>query len=1466
MQLHHSIANETLTAFSTSHPSVASASVFAVEVNTARTVAKLLLHPSHITGCNHCASVGSELAQDSLPFALRLPREIEFMGRCDASVQLPLIIIYAHLVSAEFGEWLKKTVDEMEQCTRRFALRFWIPADENVEGREDGPVLQGYATHVALKSTEYKVVDDRVFSTRLFPDCPYGFAKCEQTRAGRLEDDFAWREVRKDDETPLTYSGAKMMKFIRDNSKGDLGKALGVLRMVAEDGPSLLRSERFLGFKTPSGDETKAMLREVRQFREKVGDSDYLFINGHALDLYSVSQNIGQLFRCLSVATVAAMNRDVIRSKLGTTTGHELNTEDVTAVKNSLRVDLGFGKKVQSSLVWFNDIYNDNRYKTWPLLNMSNVNDVTKFQSMIEKRGKLGKRPGTEHLQLAKVKSHHLSLVVVLDPGDAQQFAYTSIPQMIVRSDLPIHIGLILVPNGRVSSLVAASFYYFLRMKGRKTCASFLQMVQQVLQYIGGGFQQVPLSEQIVELAFQQIALKLDGPYATAADVLERDEEIKVVLHEAQSFARERELFSRANDLEQMTNDEDLMRFSLLGILNGIVLKDISSDVIPVALAEQARIAKFLEPNSVKTEQNGEEWEAASDFEQWVARDTRLIVVEGLSREMKKGDQRLSRFKSDDDERRLSGTTLFHLREEMKSILYFGSKAGGNDTSHCVTVWMAGTEPEDESFKEMTALIQELAISEFSSRTKARFAVLEPGTMLHSSVVEIASSETSSQTLYLAINGRILPASEVKCIDDLKVEIATEFERALLLSRSPGDIHIIEGSLAEDTKKACKSDILGGTARGLHVSYSEMLKAASESNISMFSFRNSDKDSHETPFVEVYAVVSPMEKNAFIPSAVLTALHEAYSFGHFAMTVLMVPTATEVEDQVEHPSVFSKFVMETKPRFEDHFQMRISSSGVFSRLPQQKVLTVSVEPPRAWFVASYATNYDMDNVVLMNLPEEVENLHVEYELRNLIVEGSCVDEEENPPQGLKLILENDAGISVDTLVMSNLGYFQLKAPTPGRWILRLATGASSEVFSLKVMEMYTGFVKTMYKADSTGRVPILVESLSGAGGILLRVERNPGMAGKSVLDPDVTPKPTPHGTITNRLREKITSFYKRKAEESLGKSIPPSHSDVKKIHIFSVASGHLYERFLKIMMSSVTKHSSRPVKFWLLENYLSPSFKKMLPLFAKKLGCEVGTVTYKWPGWLRSQTEKQRIIWAYKILFLDVLFPLDVGRIVFVDSDQVIRGDLAELMDIDLQGAPYGYVPFCDSRKEVEGYRFWKQGFWKDTLQGAKYRISALYVVDLNRFRETAAGDTLRLIYQSLSADPNSLSNLDQDLPNYASVSPMGGNAVPIFDLPAEWLWCESWCDDESKKTAKAIDLCNNPMTKEPKLQSAKRIISEWVDYDDFASHLTDEIYQQLASNDSNGERDDVQNTTTCRPEENCEPPTDFDDSEKIEL
>merc|ERR1739838_1109895 len=133
-------------------------------------------------------------------------------------------------------------------------------------------------------------------------------------------------------------------------------------------------------------------------------------------------------------------------------------------------------------------------------------------------------------------------------------------------------------------------------------------------------------------------------------------------------------------------------------------------------------------------------------------------------------------------------------------------------------------------------------------------------------------------------------------------------------------------------------------------------------------------------------------------------------------------------------------------------------------------------------------------------------------------------------------------------------------------------------------------------------------------------------------------------------------------------------------------------------------------------------------VLAKENGFQYELVQYKWPRWLNQQTEKQRTMWGYKILFLDVLFPLDVDKIIFVDADQIVRADLKELKDLDLEGNPYGYTPFCDDRTEMNGFRFWRSGYWASHLGHRKYHISALYVVD-----------------QGLSQDPNSLANLDQD-------------------------------------------------------------------------------------------------------------------------
>ncbi|XP_004704006.2 UDP-glucose:glycoprotein glucosyltransferase 1 [Echinops telfairi] len=447
---------------------------------------------------------------------------------------------------------------------------------------------------------------------------------------------------------------------------------------------------------------------------------------------------------------------------------------------------------------------------------------------------------------------------------------------------------------------------------------------------------------------------------------------------------------------------------------------------------------------------------------------------------------------------------------------------------------------------------------------------------------------------------------------------------------------------------------------------------------------------------------------------------------------------------------FYRYVLEPEISFTSDNSFAKGPIAKFLDMPQSPLFTLNLNTPESWMVESVRTPYDLDNIYL----EEVESIvTAEYELEYLLLEGHCYDiTTGQPPRGLQFTLGTSANpVIVDTIVMANLGYFQLKA-NPGAWILRLRKGRSEDIYRI-------------YSHDGTDSPPdadeVVVVLNNFKGKIIkVKVQKKADMVNEDLLS---------DGTSENE-----SGFWDSfKWGFSGGQKTEEVKQDKDNIiNIFSVASGHLYERFLRIMMLSVLKNTKTPVKFWFLKNYLSPTFKEFIPYMANEYNFHYELVQYKWPRWLHQQTEKQRIIWGYKILFLDVLFPLVVDKFLFVDADQIVRTDLKELRDFNLDGAPYGYTPFCESRREMDGYRFWKSGYWASHLAGRKYHIRLL------------------------------------DLPNNMI------HQVPIKSLPQEWLWCETWCDDASKKKAKTIDLCNNPMTKEPKLEAAMRIVPEWQDYD----------------------------------------------------
>ena len=207
-----------------------------------------------------------------------------------------------------------------------------------------------------------------------------------------------------------------------------------------------------------------------------------------------------------------------------------------------------------------------------------------------------------------------------------------------------------------------------------------------------------------------------------------------------------------------------------------------------------------------------------------------------------------------------------------------------------------------------------------------------------------------------------------------------------------------------------------------------------------------------------------------------------------------------------------------------------------------------------------------------------------FELVNILLEGHCFDEVTgNPPRGLQYILGTKNRPNLyDTIVMANLGYFQLKA-NPGAWTLRLREGKSIDLYEIK-SSLETESNSLTHNNLPDEQVNVLVDSFMGRT-VRIRVAKRAGMESKNLLTDDAQAEAAQANTGSESDGEDSKSLW-----SSIKSSLSGGEKH-DKINIFSLASGHLYERFMRIMILSVVKNTKNSVKFWLLDNYLSPQFR-----------------------------------------------------------------------------------------------------------------------------------------------------------------------------------------------------------------------------------------------------------------------------------
>nr|XP_023674332.1 UDP-glucose:glycoprotein glucosyltransferase 1 isoform X2 [Paramormyrops kingsleyae] len=1317
----------------------------------------------------------------------------------------PVVILYAQMGSREFPRLHQLFVSKANKGEVTYVLRHFMPNPSSSK-----VFLSGYGVELAIKNQEYKAKDDTqvqgadvnatVIGESDSVDEVQGFLFGKlKTLYPELKEQL--KELRKhlvestNEMAPLKVWQMQDLSFqtaARILAAPSVD-ALTVMRDLSQNFPNKARSIT----RTMVNSEIRREIEENQKYFKgtlglQPGDSG-LFINGLHIDL-----DLHDIFSLLETLRNEARAMEGLHSlHLDSPVIHDMLHLNVQPSDSDYAVDIR-----SPAVYWINNLETDGRYASWP----ANVQELLRPTF-----------PGV----IRQIRKNFHNLLIILDPVHENTVELLSVAEMFLSNNIPLRIGLVFVVSDADEvdgmedagvAMLRAFNYIADEIDNQHAFDALISMFNRVPS---GGSLKVEHVVGVLEKRYPYVEvgsiLGADSSYDKnrkegrayyqqtgvgplpvvlyngmpyQRDQLDPDELETVTMHkilETTSF------YQRAVYLGELGSDQDVVDF----IMN-------QPNVVP-------RInSRILSPNRPYLDLSSTHNHFIDDYARFLFLNTKEksgAVANSMSYLTKKDDGVIRPVTfwvvgdfDQPDGRQLLYDAIRHMKSSNNvrlGLINNPAEGPSNGTSRVArAIWAAlQTQSANNAKNFITKLAkEETAMALGAGLDIVEFAVGGMDVPLFMSVYESAKvGFLLSHAAYcrdvlklrkgqraVISNGRIigpLDEGEIFNQDDFllleSIILKTSGER---IKSKIENLGLEEDGASDLVMKvdALLSSQPKGEARVEHTFF--------EDRYSAVKIRPRENE----VYFDVVAVVDPVTRDAQKLVPLLTTLKTLVNIN---LRVFM-NCQSKLSDMPLKS--FYRYVLEPEISFTADGTFAPGPMAKFLDMPRTPLFTLNLNTPESWMVESVRTRYDLDNIYL----EEVDGVvSAEYELEYLLLEGHCFDVTTGqPPRGLQFTLGTAADpVIVDTIVMANLGYFQLKA-NPGAWILKLRKGRSDDIYKI-------------YSHEGTDSLPeaddlIVVLNSFKSKIIKVKVQKKPDKINEELLS-DGTPDD--EAGLWSSLKRTFTGT--EKVDES-----KEEKDDI--INIFSVASGHLYERFLRIMMLSVLKNTKTPVKFWFLKNYLSPSFKEFIPYMAEEYGFQYELVQYKWPRWLHQQTEKQRIIWGYKILFLDVLFPLAVDKILFVDADQIVRTDLKELRDLDLDGAPYGYTPFCESRHEMDGYRFWKSGYWASHLAGRKYHISALYVVDLKKFRKIAAGDRLRGQYQGLSQDPNSLSNLDQDLPNNMI------HQVPIKSLPQEWLWCETWCDDASKKAAKTIDLCNNPQTKEPKLQAAVRIVAEWSDYD----------------------------------------------------
>ncbi|KAL2324775.1 hypothetical protein Fmac_023833 [Flemingia macrophylla] len=198
---------------------------------------------------------------------------------------------------------------------------------------------------------------------------------------------------------------------------------------------------------------------------------------------------------------------------------------------------------------------------------------------------------------------------------------------------------------------------------------------------------------------------------------------------------------------------------------------------------------------------------------------------------------------------------------------------------------------------------------------------------------------------------------------------------------------------------------------------------------------------NENSSIHIDACIDPLSPTNQKLSGILRVL---WKYNQPSMRIVLNPLSSLADLPLKN---YYRYVVPSMDDFSSADSSINGPKAFFANMPLSKTLTMNLDVPEPWLVEPVIAVHDLDNILLENLGE-TRTLQAVFELEALVLTGHCSEKDHDPPRGLQLILGTKTTPHlVDTIVMANLGYWQMKV-SPGVWFLQLAPGRSSELYTL----------------------------------------------------------------------------------------------------------------------------------------------------------------------------------------------------------------------------------------------------------------------------------------------------------------------------------------------------------------------------------------------------------------------------------